>query len=626
MSRLICALGFFAVLAATAGHSEEVSYSPDHPIFSLPAYFAWQEYMGEQSDYHREREERRSSLLGRPEGIREALRVYGWGVGTVEDTDLFRYAKFSSPRFWKISLHVFDGKAIFNQPDGTLTLIELETGKILGRIRRRCNEDDRVENTPVRAIQAGTWEQYGTLLLGEDLLIDPETAEIIDDFSYSGIKIAPPNKIVYGSYGDYREHKLTILDYNTNEKTVIMEDGRDKFTVAGELVFCIAEVDLARRKLACFSLSDGRQLWETPLPDELHYQFIVSQNDIVYVFAKANGANWCSEILSFDSQGRSLKTIPAAPKYFGGKIPDFHSYFTFMGVGHEGGFSESRLFRNERIGLWEFVAAIKNSHNLSVAPQAGCLLPDGGFAWIECDPKNAVPVLHYRDSTRSWSGIMRTVDKLMAFEASVGIQTFFAIAGDENHVVYLSNSGRLECLDRFTGQSLWIYSFPILWIDDAQGAKWTGWKRFTASTLFESRQFFTERLKYCDMELGSQGILAFLVDNEEASEQPVIITDPSPKTGHRGGALPAAIAAWTLSLVLLAAAIAIWKSAVRRLYKSLVLVAIIAVTTTTYFFLGGYSWYTFNLLRLAFWVGIILLFFPMARRRFHIWRDGPAER
>ena len=164
---------------------------------------------------------------------------------------------------------------------------------------------------------------------------------------------------------------------------------------------------------------------------------------------------------------------------------------------------------------------------------------------------------------------------------------YFAVAGDENYIVYLSHSGRLECLDRFTGQSRWIYVFPMLFIDNSTGRNWSGGERFTVARLLQTKQFFTERAKYCDEELNTQGILPFLVDGTGEPVQPTVIVDPSPDTGHKEDVLPSAIAAWSLSLALAVALAVIWKSGMRWLYKSFAYMLIISAAVAVNLFFGG---------------------------------------
>lgn len=614
MSRLVCAMLLVAALAATAGHSGEGTSPPEDPGHYRPAYFPWLEYQEERGNgYYKEWNERLFSLLQRPEGIREALHVYGWGIGTVINVGYLSIPLFNR-NIREMSLFVFDGKLIFNQPDGSLTLMELATGKVLGRTRRYFEEYGRAQpkRKAIRAIYPESWRQYEKILKGSRLLIDSDTGEIVDEFSRA--MVAPHFKMVYSSYGNNLEHKLTLLDYDTKEKTVLMEQGRGAFSVGGDRIFSRTTIDSAS-KLMCFSLMDGKELWTVPLPDNEYHPAIVYQDDIVYVFGQPYESEQCTHILAFDMQGRLVETILATPELFGGEMPDtyFHKNFLFKGVQYEGNAGDFDFFlTNERIGLWNFVKAIRKTHDLTVYPQAASELPEDGFAWIECAPADAVPKLHYRDKTHAWSGTIRAVDKLMALEATRGGSIYFAVAGDENHIVYLSHSGRLECLDRFTGQSRWIYVFPMLFIDNSKGGSWSGGERFTMARQFQTKQFFTDRAKYCDEELNTQGILPFLVDGAGEPAQPTVIVDPSPDTGHKEDVLPSAIAAWSLSLALAAALAVIWKSGMRRLYKSLAYILIIIAVVAVAIFFGGYSWFTFTLLRIDFWAGVFLFLFPLA--------------
>jgi len=593
MSRLACALVLFVVLATAAGRSGETERN-----IESPTYYTWNKLKEDRTKdiFYREWFDRISSLEQGPEAARKARRVQ-WSES------LF---------FWNRSLFAFDGKLVFTQPDGTLTLIELETGKVIGRTRQYFPAWSG--NHRVREIHDGGWKQNGKVVVGNRYLIDGETGEIIDE-SRSEMTIIPPNKIVYGSYGSGEKLKteLAFLDYSTKEKTVVMEDGSKEFIVVGQLIFSLSETDLSPSRLVCFSLSDGRELWSAPLDGDLYYEILAGKDDVVYVFAKTYKGDQCTGIMKFDPQGRLSGAIPSALEFPGGEIAG--SAFRITPVG----FTRGKRASRPHPSIWDFVAAYAGVHHSVVFPQAACFLPDGGFAWIECKLPDAVPVLKYRDNTRSWSGTIRTTDEIMALEATKGFRRAFDIAGDDRHIAYLSDSGRLECLDRFTGQSRWIYVFPVLYFDDSFERRLPEAGRFTSYTLSITRRYFTERAEDCDRELDTQDIHPFLVEGKGDLEQPSIIIDPSPDQRHKEGALLCALAVWGISLTLLAALAAIWwKSGVQKINASIVVVIVAAIT---HYILGGYSWYTSSLLRIDFWIGIVLLLFAVIRQ----WRSGSLE-
>jgi outer membrane protein assembly factor BamB len=486
MRQFIIAYLLTVMLTITIGLSaDNPPFSGDHPDI-IPARLKWKKHEESQPILERysKWQEQLKSIAESPDGQKQFLHVYGWGIGRVLKAGAVSIPIFNRPLPWEKCFFVYDGKIFFNQPDGSVTLIDLETGKVIGRSRTyftlHSRQGKEGEQAVIR-IGAKKWQRCGKNLLGEKILVDADSGTILENDA-----------------------------------------------------------------LAFIACPDGMA----------------------------------------DSENKG-------------------KYFNF--------------YQEERNNLWQFVDTLKATHGLETYPLAACLLPNNGFAWIECAPGETVPKLLYRDDTSSWSGTIRTADKLLVLEATQGIITYFAIAGDNKSIVYASDSGKMECLDRATGQSRWIYVFPRLFLYNAAWSSIMQSERFTFAAVSEYHQFFTERADFCDGELDTKGVLPFRVDGKEEPGQVLVTADPSPDMSHKEDVFPAAAAAWGLSLTLAAAIALAIKAQWRRLYKSLVYIAILIAANFTLYFFGGYSWYPYMITRIDFWAALILLVYPYLWPRIRAW-------
>lgn len=623
MPRFLGILVSLVLIAATVAGAEKnaaVREREEH----YPAWVRWEEYKNRQSDNKGRLAwyEREISILQEPEGVKEALHLNGWEVGYIIRSHGFSFALFGTPELWNKSLHFYDGKLLFNQFDGSLTLMELETGKVVARNRVYSNVYIRKREKVVRRNMAAEWKHHGNILAGSGTLIDAETGAVLDSDA-SGILYAS-QKIIYRLYEGFRKNSLCVMDSDTRQKKVLLENQYKITAIAeGDSILCISSTDLlAPYKLRCFSLPEGELLWETPLPQKDNFPAFVRQGDRVYVFAYPYPKNRCTYIHAYDMQGQLLETIPATPDLFGGMIPDtyFSMDYSFKGVQYKGNGTGNSLssLQREKAVLWDFADTIEDTYGLTIYPLAVCRLPGGGYVWIDSDPENAIPRLHYRDGDVAWSGTIRAVDKLMAFTACEGTWNLFAVGGDEKHIVYISHSGMMECLDRRTGQSRWIYRFPMLYIENKIESEWRHKERFAVIAPQRYYQFFTERAAWCDSELDARDIQPFLVDGRGEPDRAAVIIDPSPDTGHKEDVWPAAVATWTLCLALAAAIAAIWKIGKKRRRAFAYLCAAVACVIVNSS-LGGYSRITYHFLAVDFWAAIVLLVLPYAWPHIREW-------
>lgn len=629
MPGLVFSLILAMSLMAATGHSGDDARPPDNKQRKdSPAWVRWMDYKNSSAgkDYDKEWRKRQAAFLEGSDAINQILHIYGWKLRDI----IFYDGKIGStlylfPKEWDKVFYVQDGKILFYQPDGSLTLIELESGKVIGRTRHYSPVYSIPGARELFRMGVEKWEQCGKILIGDGRkLVDFETGNYLETASET--RIASPDRIVYTKYESPLNYSLYLLNGDTKQRIRLLDNRFTvTYTVTEDRILCISNNHSLPNTLSCFSLSDGAPIWEVVLPYWQNFHRLVCQDGVIYVFAAWYKNDTVTQIHTYDMQGRRWETLSATPDLFGGTMPDrfFGDDFSFKGVRHKGRRARSIPRIAETDNLWRFVDTLKDKYGVTAMPQAACMLPNGGFTWIECDPEDNIPRLRYRDDAHSWSGTIRAVDKLLTLEAGRGAITLFAIAGDEKHIVYASNSGRMECLDRVTGRSKWIYVFPMFYVDYIADAGWKQKERFTLEAKYTYGAFFTQRAAYCDNDLDAQGVLPFLVDGESAPKQTRIVLDPSPDMGHTLDVWPATITAWGVPLVLAAALAATWKTKKRLLFKSIIYVAVAICSEVVIFHFGGYSWYTYQLLRIAFWVAIILLVFPFIWPHIRARLDNP---
>lgn len=235
--------------------------------------------------------------------------------------------------------------------------------------------------------------------------------------------------------------------------------------------------------------------------------------------------------------------------------------------------------------LWAFAKIMRDRFKIATYPQACVELPGGGYSWIECDPENCRATLRYRDATRSWSGTIRITEEIVNMLAANGSISPFGMAGDDQHIVYLVANGKMECVDRFSGESKWIYVFPMRYIISESESRKRGENRFRFSSV---GLYFTEKAIDCDDNLIPGDIYPLLVDGRLEPSRVPIVVDPAPDPGHMADVLlPGAISSLS-PFVLLLCLWLLWKIPYRggRILAALIIL-IASLFLINHF--GGYS-------------------------------------
>jgi hypothetical protein len=279
-----------------------------------------------------------------------------------------------------------------------------------------------------------------------------------------------------------------------------------------------------------------------------------------------------------------------------GQLEPFNGHhFTFNGVEYRDGRRMTEDAKNEEMIRYDASdkKAVEKVREVFGAPYgtiAATELPGGGFAWLENrnpslwslgmdDHRDNGYELQYRDPTRQWRGRLHTVDDLQQYNGIYRIwKGTFSLGGDDTYLVYASFSGRMECLDRATGVSRWIYVFPM---DFRKG------DTFSPDNRFFWGQFYSDWAALYDDELSTAGIGALQLMGEPAPPSVPVRVDPDTEKRERVNAIAAGVIAW---LVPILAILFLWnvrKSKHGDYVKAIC--GVLGLTLADYALFGGYS-------------------------------------
>lgn len=177
-------------------------------------------------------------------------------------------------------------------------------------------------------------------------------------------------------------------------------------------------------------------------------------------------------------------------------------------------------------------------HNLPSRTLAVVELPEDGLAYIhESKPGGRTAYkLACRNASQSWSGTLHTLEDLILAQETINAgQPAFDLVGNEQVVIYAASSGRMECIERATGKSRWIYVFPVFSIPKIRYSPIT--HRIVTSPYAPEEPyawgpFYTDMVRVAAHELSTEGIAGLTADGETIPPRNTIIVDPLPDTSY----------------------------------------------------------------------------------------------
>lgn len=199
------------------------------------------------------------------------------------------------------------------------------------------------------------------------------------------------------------------------------------------------------------------------------------------------------------------------------------------------------------------------------------------------------------------------------------------MVGDK-YLVYSTNSGKVECIERETGRSAWIYSCSRssknTWQNETSFfrprlsiANW--WER--APWIRRTEVFYESEKKMLDADLSIRNMLGVSAAGEEPAHLPVTF-DPNPPSMDFPGIHRAALACTVLPYT---AFVALWLTLSRRLEprrRIVILVILLVLNAWAFYSYGRYSEAAFSNLSSAMLLSCAGLAVNLLRL---VWRKGP---
>ena len=494
---------------------------------------------------------------------------------------------------------IHDGKVFFVQADDSIAVLSLEDGTPLRRHPRAGPM-----HTPLFHVVGESVAVFGHDSL---VLLDAKTGEERGRFAGVDFRSAGDILLVLTA-------RETVMAVSPGSGKVIWENslgGAWLIDVAAEAGRIFVHGSLGRTKyVECLDARTGASLWKVHKDDaedkRMWLRLLVS-DDKVYMVCARQEEEGVSEagadlVLSWTHDGQ-----PRPPIQTGEKLAAMELYDAMSGPLEVDGHSFPANERFDRSWMARELIAEEAARFGDADAAAEALaypVRDGGLLVVTMERHSgsrfhgmavAPPRVVFLDPDRKWSGkagYWRTpADRPMS------------VSGNEEVLLMTSTGGQLECMDRRTGSSRWVYLSPVGGSDR--------FNPFAAAMIPINDSYYVERRD--DAADKAVGVTGMTPDGATRPSAPRVTADPLPDPFRRdaGASQGPPIMQYIIVLLLFAIPIAIldlwafvwrpeWKPKgialllFMRLRKASSEAAgygfFIPLFLVAYFFLGRYSW------------------------------------
>lgn len=414
-------------------------------------------------------------------------------------------------------LFMYRDTVIFLQPDGSITVLALKDGSVL----RRAKQPGRNFHT----LRADLFEERNGNILGASngslFLLDGKTFELL--WAQKAVQPLLRPEAYYYSDGN---HALAAADPGTGKDIWRVDvGGYGQFEYSGGRIFVLASNhwNADNSFLVCLDAADGRELWRKSAPRNTAWmRLAVSDAKLYVVRADYDGQSKSDrsirEVMVWNHDGEFLESSPPGP---GLNKTDAWSIDN-VDLHLEGTTYRKRGIPYAESPMRALTAAEQARFNFRTrnGPE-GFALPGGGVVGtvIEESSKSeqhdgaANRRLFFIEDSIAWT---RKADYL-EFQGRNGL--FDAVeSGDSLVLAY--RLGQVECLDRRTGKSRWLYIFPT------NRADLSGPYRFMPSP--HHKEYYLDSLARYRRETNGIGISGTVIDGDTGAPGTRIIIDPAP--------------------------------------------------------------------------------------------------
>ena len=413
-----------------------------------------------------------------------------------------------------------DGRLFLQQPDGSIIVLDLQTGAVLNRVTqanlpRKTSSSKTIPSLPISKeviiIGNAVIGKNGTNK--ETFILDKRTCEILynridHEWRRCGDFIVFRNR----SGNQFLSSELYALNINslsaTQLKPEFSTNGGLMLDLHGDLgIFQISE-RYSPGTLEAIDLSTGNSLWTIKNTTDRAWQGVVFDNESIHIFAgpehSRNIRLPCEIVLSFSPEGNELTTTPATKEMFGGRIPLQFYAVSFKGVSYRYGMPHKQ--KSDSTPDKNLLEKLRGKIDLSRYWHSVKILPNGSIFVIQLDGVDKSSVF-FLDSRHTWETEIVCLTDLAAceshfetewaaYQSHSGLSEHLSFASNDDHLVYASISGKVECFDKVTGRSIWIYAFPMRPINRQnkylEPSVWEIWGKCV---------FFTDEIAYYEQNI-----------------------------------------------------------------------------------------------------------------------------
>ncbi len=344
------------------------------------------------------------------------------------------------------NLLVSDGRVVFVQAMGTLTVLDLETGEVLLRKKpeQGFSYDIKLERSP-----------YGVLMIDYRgiTLLDEETFDPV--WQAEGCKDA----VADGDYVVSHDGNQTVRcrEVRTGELcwTIEMEGGWHLLAAKGEAVVATPDIWDGRSALIVLELESGRTVLRHQAPPGVHWLQVYFDGALVYIVDGSSGPPRFKpepgSVTTIDLQGEvvakgdcsSPEVIPSSTERWNGRFFWDGKFF-----GHDG--------RVRPVYAHEPQTLVEYWRQERILPES---LPSG--------------VLVHAYDDKDVAGETGQLFQMIMPEGSWGVYAphlgedgfVYQITEAEGNLLLGSDEGHVECIDIESGRPQWLYAFPVIrWV------------------------------------------------------------------------------------------------------------------------------------------------------------------
>ena len=340
---------------------------------------------------------------------------------------------------------VFDGKVLFAQGTGSLTLLSLDNGSV--RLRKSLPEECRLGGTFFK-------HKLGVLVAdyGRTALLDTDTLDIIWTIEKSH-DVAIGNDYFLSDDG---EHTVSCFEIATGKRvwSTTMQGGW-QIRTAGN--FSIVSTPLfydEMHAMKLFQLDTGREMFHRQAKDGERFLNVYFDGKSVYALIAPHDAPTVDcepapkSLIEIGLDGRQLRTID----FQSGDIIGEYGYKT----SRHGFFFEGRYFSGDGTvrdayphepGRWAAEWGKKDASTETIP--AGVLVE----RTIRDKAGESGTLLQLVTGKTNWTGYVAYSDEARSLVRYIQAQ---------KRLVFASGGGHVECIDVATGKSQWLYVFPVI--------------------------------------------------------------------------------------------------------------------------------------------------------------------